>query len=85
MSYTCLIYHIVFGTRRRESCIEAGKASRLHAYISTIASDLGGKRILVNGSPDHLHMILHLKPTHDVATIVPEGESELVAMVPADV
>ncbi len=50
--------HIVFSTKDRLPLIDAEMEPRLHAYLAGIVRDLGGGAILINGMPDHLHLLI---------------------------
>ena len=42
----------------------------LHAYMGGIVRELGGKAILINGMPDHVHLLIYLPPTVALAEAV---------------
>ncbi|MEP6705489.1 MAG: IS200/IS605 family transposase [Acidobacteriota bacterium] len=63
MSYTNLLYHIVFGTKRRQPFIHHDIKNRLHAYMGGTVRGLGGIALEINGIEDHVHLLVKLKPT----------------------
>jgi REP element-mobilizing transposase RayT len=63
MSYTNLLYHIVFGTKRRQPLIHLDIKSRFHAYMGGTVRGLGGTALEINGIEDHVHLLVKLKPT----------------------
>ncbi|MGA2617206.1 MAG: IS200/IS605 family transposase [Thermoguttaceae bacterium] len=69
-TYLSLHYHLVFGTRNRESSIESSWRSRLHEYLGGTISGLGGFPQGVGGTADHVHLLVGLKATHCLADIM---------------
>ena len=63
MSYTNLLFHIVFGTKGRLSIINAEIKPRFHQYLGGIVRGLGGIALEINGMADHVHLLVKLKPT----------------------
>jgi REP element-mobilizing transposase RayT len=58
MSLSSLHVHLVFGTKHRELMITPELRPRLHAYLGGIAREMDAKAVIVNGMPDHVHMLL---------------------------
>jgi REP element-mobilizing transposase RayT len=58
MSLSSLHVHLVFGTKHRKPMITPDLQPRLHAYLGGIARELNGKAIIVNGTADHVHMLV---------------------------
>lgn len=67
MSYSSLLYHVVFSTKERRPFLETEIRKSLFAYIGGIVRELGGKPLIVNGTADHLHLLLALPPTMSIA------------------
>ena len=63
MSYTNLLYHVVFGTKGRLPVINAEIRPRLHQYMGGTVRGLGGIALEINGIADHVHLLVKLKPT----------------------
>jgi REP element-mobilizing transposase RayT len=63
MSYTNLIYHIVFGTKDRRPFIDEALRKRLVEYLGGMINRLGGSPIKINGPADHVHILAWLPPT----------------------
>ena len=49
MSYTNLLYHIVYGTKERVPLITKSLGPRLHEYMGGIVRGLNGIPIEING------------------------------------
>jgi putative transposase len=62
MSYTNLLYHIVFATKDRKPFISREFRPRLHEYLAGTVRGLGGFALEINGVADHVHLLVRLKP-----------------------
>ncbi len=62
-TYTKLIYHVVFATRDRRPFIDDEIRQDLHAYIGGIVRSLDGAPLILNGTGDHVHILMALSPT----------------------
>ena len=60
-SWTQLYAHLVWSTKRREPLIDAAIEARLHPFLGGIARDLGCPCLAVNGTSDHVHMLVRLR------------------------
>lgn len=56
MSYSCLLYHIIFSTKERRPLLTDDVRQRLITYIGGIVRAAGGKLLEANGPEDHLHL-----------------------------
>lgn len=70
MSYTKNVYHIIFGTHRRERTICPEHERELHAYLAGIVKAKGGFVYAINGMADHVHALCDVPPTISVADFV---------------
>ncbi len=66
-TYTCLRYHLIFGTKERMPLITPSIEKDLHSYMSGIFSKLRGVVLEINGTEDHVHILAGLPPTVAVA------------------
>ena len=57
-SYTCLRYHFIFGTKRRQPLIDAAFRERLYRYLGGIVRSARGRLLCVGGMPDHVHLLV---------------------------
>jgi putative transposase len=71
-TYTRLLYHIVFSTKHRIVYIDETWRARLHQYLGGTIRELGGIPHAVGGVGDHVHLLVTLKPTHLVSTVLRE-------------
>jgi REP element-mobilizing transposase RayT len=66
-SLCSLHIHVVFSTAGRLPLITAELKPRLFAYLGGIVRQLSSKAVIINGMPDHVHMLLTIPPTLAVA------------------
>jgi REP element-mobilizing transposase RayT len=69
-TFARLCFHIVFSTKHRSAWITPELARELYPFIGAIVRDHGGTPIAVGGMPDHIHLLVHLRPHPSVAAIV---------------
>jgi len=69
-SYSNLLTHIVYSTKKRRPLIESDLELRLFPYFGGTVRQLGGTLYTVNGVEDHVHLIAHLPPTIAVAEAI---------------
>lgn len=66
-TFTNLLTHIVFSTRSREPLIVPEIKPELHAYPGGLARELKGKAYGINGTADHVHMLISLPPVVSIS------------------
>jgi REP element-mobilizing transposase RayT len=69
-TYTNLIFHIIFSTKHRTPIILDNFKDELHAYIGGIAKGEGTLLLCIGGMPDHLHMMIRIKPIHSLSELM---------------
>ena len=70
--YTQLYLHLVWATWDRLPLITADIESRLYAAIAAKCRQLKCEPLAINGTEDHIHLLLRLHPTVSVARLVKE-------------
>ena len=73
-TYLSLHFHLVFGTKNREPIIDAAWRPRLHEYLVGTIRGLGGIATEVGGVADHVHLLVSLRATHNLADVVRESK-----------
>ena len=63
MSYTRLLYHLIFRPRYNRPAITEAHEKLLYHYIWGIVKAKGGVLYRIGGMPDHLHLLVQLPPT----------------------
>src|SRR5215212_2436358 len=71
-SHCNLLYHIVFSTKDREPWLAASVRSRIHEYLGGAIRSEGGIALVVNGTPDHIHILAKLRQDKAVSKVVGE-------------
>lgn len=69
-TYTKLFIHVVFAVKGRENIISTRWKDDLFKYISGIVTNNDQKLMIINGMPDHIHILLGLKPTMALSNLV---------------
>ena len=69
-TYTQLHIQIVFAVAGRANLIPAKHQEQLNQYITGIITNKGQKALAVNGMPDHLHILIGLRPEIALADLV---------------
>jgi len=75
-TYTDLLVHVIFSTKDRAPLLDAELKQRLFPYMGGIIHELGALPLLINGTTDHVHILL-LMPSKT-------GLSEIVGKVKAN-
>ncbi|HXT62201.1 MAG TPA: IS200/IS605 family transposase [Pyrinomonadaceae bacterium] len=66
-TFTSLLTHIVFSTKNREPMIVADLKPQLYAYLGGLTRELKGKSYGINGTSDHVHMLVNLPPVVSIS------------------
>jgi REP element-mobilizing transposase RayT len=75
MSYTNLLYHIVYATKELAPLITRMMGPRLHEYLGGTVRGLGGIALEINGTNDHVHILAKLRPTISVSEFLSKLKS----------
>ena len=76
MSFTKLIYHIVFSTKSRQNTIPIDFERELYALILHIVNKQNGHLHRIGGMPDHIHMLVDIPTNISVASFVKKIKQE---------
>jgi REP element-mobilizing transposase RayT len=68
-SYYKLLYHYTWATRDRLPLITSTVEGRLFPYLQAKCNELGYKLHALNGTEDHVHLLLELTPSVLVADV----------------
>jgi len=69
-TYTQLYVQIVFAVKGRQNLISKNWKEELYKYITGIITNEGQKLIAINGMPDHIHILIGLKPNKSLSDLV---------------
>lgn len=71
-TYSQIYVQIVFAVKGRQSLISQTWEESLYKYISGIITKKEQKLLAINGMPDHIHLVITLKPTCTISDLVRE-------------
>jgi len=69
-SYTQIHLHCVFAVKYRLAVITDQWRERLHQYITGIVQNHRHKMISINTMPDHLHMLIGMRPDQSLSDLM---------------
>jgi putative transposase len=61
-TYTKMYIHVVFAVEGRQNLIRKQHKEEIHKYITGIIRNKGQKVIAINSMPDHIHILIGVKP-----------------------
>jgi len=71
-TYSQIYYHIVFAVRNRESLIKPVIKDELYKYITGVVKNQNQNLLIINGMPDHVHLLLSCKPNMNLSNLIKE-------------
>ena len=74
-TYTQIYVMLVFGTKQRRNFITAEHEDEIYKYISGIIRNKAQKLLQINGMPDHIHILVSLKPDKSISDLVRDIKS----------
>ncbi|MDW7692852.1 IS200/IS605 family transposase [Flammeovirgaceae bacterium SG7u.111] len=69
-TYSQLIIQLIFAVKNRNGLLRKPHRDTLYPYMATHLNNKGHKCILINGMPDHIHILLGLNPKHAISDTV---------------
>ena len=71
MSHTSgnILLHFIFSTQGRHPLIKPDFRTDLFAYLGGIIREMDGIALIVNGTADHVHLLVRARPAHSPAEI----------------
>lgn len=69
-TFTNLLTHIVFSTKHRTPQLDQELKPQLLAYMGGIVRELNGVALLINGTADHVHLLVRLPATLALANVL---------------
>jgi REP element-mobilizing transposase RayT len=68
-TYTQLCVHFVFAVKFREGVISKHWKDKLYAYITGIVKAKEHKLLVINGMPDHVHILIDINPNQSISEL----------------
>ena len=69
-TYTQIHIHAIFAVRTRAGLIKSEWNNDLYKYIAGIIQHYNHKPLAINGMPDHIHILIGLRPTQSLADLM---------------
>ncbi len=69
-TYSQIHLHIIFAVKYRQSIIHNSWKDELYRYISGIVQHNKHKMIAINGMPDHIHLLIGMRPTQSISELL---------------
>ncbi len=70
MSYTQLLYHIVIRTKKNHTVLSLDHSEELYRYIWGIVKNKKSVLYRINGTEDHVHLLVSMHPTIALSDMV---------------
>lgn len=71
-TYSQIYIQIVFAVKNRQALIASSWEEELYKYITGIIQNKGQKMLVINGMPDHIHILIGMKPSCCLSDLVRE-------------
>lgn len=71
-TYSQIYIQLVFAVKGRDSLVNALWEEELYKYITGIVTNKGQKMLAINGMPDHIHLLIGMKPSCCLSDLVRE-------------
>ncbi len=71
-TFSQIYIQIVFAVKGRQSLIKSDWEEKLYKYITGIITNKGQKLLAINGMPDHIHILIGMKPSCNLSDLVRE-------------
>ncbi|MCX6272879.1 MAG: IS200/IS605 family transposase [Bacteroidetes bacterium] len=69
-TFTQLHIQVVFAVSSRRNLIKEEWKNNLYNYMVGIIENNGHKSLIINGMPDHIHVLFGLNPAHSISELV---------------
>jgi len=69
-TYTQLYFHVVFAVKGRSNLISVNWKDELYKYITGIVANKHQKLMIINGMPNHIHLLIGTKPNCNLSDLV---------------
>ena len=80
-TYSQIYVQIVFAVQGRQNLILDAYKEEIQKYITGIVRNQKQKLIVINGMPDHLHILIGLTPNMALSDLVRDIESDSSAFI----
>ncbi|RYC68800.1 IS200/IS605 family transposase [Spirosoma sordidisoli] len=75
-TYTQIHLHLVFAVKHRAAVIAPDWKYDLYGYMTGIIQNHSHKVLAINGMPDHVHILIGMRPTQSVSDLMQQLKQE---------
>lgn len=75
-TYTQIHIQAVFAVQNRLGLIQKSWKDELYKYITGIIQNKGHKLIIINGMPDHIHILFGLRPVQSLSDLMQDVKGD---------
>lgn len=69
-TFSQIYLHIIFSVKDRERLIKSSYKTELYKYIAQTITNKGQKLIVINGTDDHIHLVISINPDLSCSELV---------------
>ena len=80
-TYTQLVIHVILVVKYRKKLILPAWEENLHKYITGIIKQKGQKLFAINGTSDHVHILIGIKPDCMLSDLIREVKKSTNAFI----
>lgn len=74
-TYTQIHIQLIFAVKHRDALIRTNFKEEIYKYISGIIQNHNHKVLAINGMPDHIHILIGMRPNEALSKLVNEIKS----------
>lgn len=71
-TFSKIYIHVVFAVKNRHALIQSSWEEQLYKYITGIVQNKGQKMLAINGTSNHIHFLIGMKPSCCLSDLVRE-------------
>ena len=75
-TYTQIHLQFIFAVKYREGLINSAWKDQLYKYITGIVQNHKHKLLSINGMPDHVHLLIGMRPTQSVSELMQQVKGD---------
>jgi putative transposase len=83
-TYTQIHIHVVFAVKYRIALINPKWEGDLYRYITGIIQSQGHKVLQINGMPDHIHILIGMRPNQSLSELIRSTKSRSTEWINAN-
>ena len=75
-TYTQIHLQVVFAVQNRLSSIQPSWKDSLYKYITAIVQNNNHKVVIINGMPDHIHLLIGMRPVQSLSELMKQVKGD---------